>query len=261
MSAKIRVMSYNFATWFGADGEGINNFVHRVGPIIEKFFIDKPDVIGFQEVTGRQIVYLERMLPEYSFVGQFRDADFGGEGLFVAVKKDLFQILAFNTFWLSPTPYVPGTRFEGQSDCPRICNVARLLHKETQTVFRIFNTHLDHIGEEARVKGITCVLDEVKRLNDIAPFPVIITGDMNAVPESKAMTLCREFEPVHLTDVTADFKTTFHAFGRRDNIKIDYIYMSDEFSSRVTKTGIWKDEKNGCYLSDHYPIWAEFEIG
>lgn len=260
MNSKIKIVSFNFRTWFGADGDEINNYVHRVGPIFEKFFVEMPDVVGFQEVTARQMIYLERILAEYQFVGQYRDADFGGEGTFIAVRKDRFQILGFNTFWLSPTPYVPGSRFEEQSTCPRICNVVRLLHKETGKIFRMFNTHLDHIGEEARVLGMKCILTEVERLNAIAPFPTVITGDMNATPESKAMTMCREFAPVHLTDVTAEFPTTFHGFGMKENIKIDYIYMSDELSSKVTAIGKWDDVTHGCYLSDHYPIWAEVDI-
>ncbi len=260
MSTKIKVMTFNFRTWFGQNGDGINNFVHRVGSIFEKFFTDSPDVVGFQEVSERQIVYLERMLPDYSLVGQFREADFRGEGTFIAVKKDAFQILAYNTFWLSPTPYVPGSRFSEQSDCPRICNVVRLRHRETGFIFRLFNTHLDHVGEEARVLGMKCILAELERLNSLAPFPAILTGDMNARPESRAMTLCREFEPCPLTDVTADLTSTFHAFKQREGIKIDYIYTSPDLVPHITDTGLWDDEINGCYLSDHYPLWAEIEI-
>jgi len=257
---KMNVVSFNFRTWFGADGDGINNYIHRVGPIFEKIFEAAPDIIGFQEVSDRQIVYLERLLADYQLVGQFREADFTGEGTFIAVRKDRFQVLAYNTFWLSPTPYVPGSRFEEQSGCPRICNVVRLRHRESGFIFRMFNTHLDHIGEEARVLGMQCILSELERLNSIAPFPAIITGDMNAKPESKAMTLCREFVPVPLKDVSAELTSTFHGFKQLTGIKIDYIYMTADLASRVVATGLWDSEKNGCYLSDHYPIWAEVQL-
>lgn len=258
---KIKVVSFNFLTWSGGTGDGINNYLHRVGPIFEKLFSEKPDLIGFQEVTDRQLVYLSRLLPDYEFVGHARETDLTGEGTYIAVKKDSFRILAFNTFWLSPTPYVPGSRFEEQSSCPRICNTVRLLHRESGKVLRMFNTHLDHIGEQARVLGMKCILEELERLEKTASFPVIITGDMNALPESEAMTMCRSFAPVSLTDVTADLTSTFHDFEQRKDIKIDYIYMSEDLASRVSASGIWDDVRNGCYLSDHYPVWAETELG
>ena len=257
---KMRIVTYNFRTWGGSYGDGINNFLHRCGVIFETIHREMPDIIGFQEIMPRPYEYLVRMLPEYTFVGQFRDADFLGEGTYIAVRKDRFQILGFNTFWLSPTPYVPGSRFEEQSDCPRICNVARIRHIESNFVFRVFNTHLDHVGEGARVLGMKCILDEMMRLNNVARFPAILMGDMNARPSDEAIRMCNAFEDCPLTDVTAEIPCTFHHFGRCTDCKIDYIFVTDEFKDKVTGVGIWEDQINGSYLSDHYPVWMDIEI-
>ena len=257
---KMRVVCYNLRYMPNTTMDGINNFVHRAGMIFEKIFAEMTDIIGFQEVLPRQHMYLERMLTEYTIVGQFRDADFLGEGNFVALRKDRFQVLGYDTFWLSPTPYEPGSRFEGQSDCPRICNVIRVRHKLNNQIFRIFNTHLDHVGEEARVKGIKCILDELERLNAITEFPAMIMGDFNAYPDSETIRLCETYEKYPLVDVTAGLAGTFHSFGKT-NTKIDYLYMTDELAAKVTAYGQWDDVQNGCYLSDHTPIWADVEIG
>lgn len=257
---KMKVVSYNLRLWVGAYADGINNWAHRSGLVFEKIFAEMPDIIGFQEVLPSQHLYLERMLTEYTLVGQFRDADFMGEGTFVALRKDRFQVLGFDTFWLSPTPYVPGTRFEGQSDCPRICNVVRVRHKATNEIFRIFNTHLDHVGEEARIKGMTCILEELERLNAISEFPAMIMGDFNAYPDSETIRLCETYEKYPLVDATGSLGYTFHGFGNTAS-KIDYLYMTKELSSRVTACGQWDDVVNGCYLSDHTPIWADVELG
>ena len=257
---KMKVVSFNLRYWLNSYGDGINHWVHRSALVFEKILSEMPDVIGFQEVLPRQHFYLERMLPEYTLLGQFRDADFLGEGTFIAVRKDRFQVLGFDTFWLSPTPYVPASRFEGQSDCPRICNVVRVRHKQTNMIFRIFNTHLDHVGEEARVKGLKCILDELERLNAVTEFPAMIMGDFNAYPDSETIHMCDTYEKYPMTDVTAKLDYTFHGFGKT-KVKIDYLYMTEELAKNVTAFGQWDDVLNGCYLSDHTPIWADVEIG
>lgn len=257
---KMKVVSYNLRYMPHTEIDGINNFTHRIGMIFEKICAEMPDIIGFQEVLPRQHLYLERMLTEYTIVGQFRDADFLGEGNFVALRKDRFQVLGYDTFWLSPTPYVPASRFEGQSDCPRICNVIRARHRQTNKIFRIFNTHLDHIGEEARVKGIGCILQELERLNAITEFPAMIMGDFNAYPDSETIRLCETYEKYPLVDATAQLASTFHWFGTTA-AKIDYLYMTHELADKVTAFGQWDDVHEGIYLSDHTPIWADVELG
>ena len=257
---KMKVVSYNLRYMPTTDIDGINNFTHRIGMIFEKISAEMPDIIGFQEVLPRQYTYLERLLTEYTLVGQFRDADFLGEGNFVAVRKDRFQVLGFDTFWLSPTPYVPATRFEGQSDCPRICNVLRVRFKPNNMIFRIFNTHLDHVGEEARVKGITCILEELERLNGLTHFPAMIMGDFNAYPDSETVRLCDTYAKYPMRDVTAELEMTWHWFGTKSS-KIDYLYMTSELADKVTAFGQWDDIHEGIYLSDHTPIWADVEMG
>ena len=37
-------------------------------------------------------------------------------------------------------------------------------------------------------------------------------------------------------------------------------FSADEFKDKVTGVGIWEDQINGSYLSDHYPVWMDIEI-
>ena len=41
--------------------------------------------------------------------------------------------------------------------------------------------------------------------------------------------------------------------------KIDYIFVSEELSNAFVKSEVWKDSHDGIFLSDHYPVCAEFE--
>lgn len=258
MKANIKIVTFNLRTWCE---DGNNHFMHRIGMIFKKIQEELPDIIAFQEVMPQQHIYLQRLLTEYTLVGQFRNADFLGEGIYVAVKKDSFQVLAYNTFWLSPMPYVPASRFEEQSMCPRICSVVRVRHIATGEIFRIFNLHLDHVGEEARVKGMQCILDELVTLNEVAEFPAVILGDFNAEPDSATIALCNHFDQYPLTDVTGKFPYTFHGYDRWPHEKIDYIFLSEKLAKNVTEVRLWDDVHEGIYLSDHYPICAEIVIG
>ena len=237
------------------DGDGINNFVHRAGMVCEKLAVELPDVITFQEIVPESLKLLKRMLPEYDFFGHFKEADYvTGGGLFTAVRKESFDIIALETFWLSETPYTPGTRFKNQSPVPRTCVMTLLRNKITGELIRVFNIHLDHISEEARVHGMKCILEFVKEYNKKISCPVVLMGDFNSSPEDESIELCRK----EFKDITENIKTTFHGYSGECE-KIDYILLSEEFEGRVKKADIWDDSSDGIYLSDHYPVYAEIK--
>ena len=254
----MKIVSFNARCPWQTDG--INSFIHRAGMIYETVIAENPDVIGFQEIREKSLELLVRMLPEYQFCGQFRGADYKGEGLYTAIRKDRWELLAQETFWLSPTPYVAGSRYEIQSDCPRICVVTQLRNKVSGLMVRVFNLHLDHQSEEARVAGMQCVLDKVRAEQQKLSLSTVILGDFNAEPESEAIRLCHAYEDGILRDVTEDLPRTFHNFNRATrDCKIDYIFVTDMLSETHTQTTVWDQCLNGIYLSDHYPVSAEFD--
>ena len=253
----MKIVTWNVRCVWKAEVDGINSFVHRAGLIYEKISAEKPDAIAFQEVTPQILELLKRVLPEYGFFGSGRLEDYGGEGLYIAWHKDSFALMGGEVFWLSPTPYVAGSRFETQSDCPRVCPMVKLRDLKTNECMRLWNIHLDHVSDEARRLGLKCLFDFVEHFSEMDSTPHIILGDFNATPESETMTWCEEREGI--TDVSKGFQTTFHGFGRRDDEKIDYIYVSNVLKEKVRKTELWTDEHDGVYLSDHYPVCMEIK--
>jgi len=249
----MKIVTFNLRCVY--DKDGANSFIHRIGMVYDKIKTEQPDVIAFQEVVQPELDMLEKLLTDYILVGQFRGADYDGEGLFTAVRKDTCQLLGFETVWLSPTPYVPGSRYENQSDCPRICVQTLVRHKKSKQRMRLFNLHLDHISPEARTAGISAALDFMESYRSRDGHPVVILGDFNAHPDENVITACNDHPD--LQDVTAAIPGTFHNFGRRSPSKIDYIYMSDALAEKVTGVAAWDDEHHGIYLSDHHPVCAE----
>jgi len=258
--SKIKIVTFNIRCQWS--GDGINSFMHRAGFIYEKISAEMPDIIAFQECTPKIMELMEKMLPEYAFYGQYRSVNYWGEGLFVAVKKANWAVVAMENFWLSPTPYVAGSRFPGQSDCPRICNTVQVRRRESGEMMRIFNIHLDHVSEEARINGIKCVLGKMEEYSARLPLPTVLLGDFNAEPSSETVKCCGSNATPSVFDVTGDIVATNHDFGRRLPLspsKIDYIFVTEELFEACSGASVWDECHEGIYLSDHYPVCAEFE--
>ncbi len=234
--------------------DGNNSFVYRQPLILRSIRERKPDVICFQEVLPHMAVWLKQSLKDYAAVGYGRGEKLDGEQVTVAFLRDRCQLLETHTFWLSETPAVPASRYPGQSSCPRICTEAVLLEEESGRVFRVLNTHLDHVGVLAREKG----LEQILKYADAAEFfpgvPMILAGDFNAEPDSPEMALLRQRPDLDV--VTRDIGGTFHNYGKADPTEqIDYIVLRG--AVRCTGVEKWTENENGVYLSDHYPVGAE----
>ena len=245
----MKIVTYNLSCdWDGCDG--VNSFIHRAGMVYERINAEMPDIIAFQEVIPKSIAFLRKICPDYDFYGQFRTKNFDGEGLYTAVRRDSFDVTAYETFWLSPEPYEPGSRFVEQSECPRICVLTDIRNKKTGFRIRLFNVHLDHISEHARELGIQCVLDKALEYNNKKQVFTGILGDFNALPESRPVTACKK---CGYFDAAQAQNHTFHGFGKVKE-KLDYIFLCDDMHSIVKNSFVWNDFKNGIYLSDHYPV-------
>ena len=260
MGKQLKLMTFNLrCVWSGVDG--INNFIHRAGAIFDKIDREQPDVICFQEVWEYTATFLRRHLTEYEVYYRGRDAQFQGEGPVIALRRNQMELMLLDFFWLSPTPYVPGSRFEEQSTCPRVCQVAMVRHAASGERFWVYNNHLDHISDSARILGIRQVMARVTEDQQKFRFPVFIVGDFNARPDSETIRFCNEYESFPIVELTADCGGTFHGFGTRDpHVHIDYIYADSATARRPHTIERWTDEEDGIYLSDHFPICLHIDL-
>ena len=251
---KIKVVTYNLKC------DSREGFALRLPIAMTRINTEKPDIIGFQEALPVMYSMLKEALSDnYCFVGFGRDADFGGESNCIAFKRGIFELFGFHQFWLSPTPYIPGSRYEEQSGCPRICVMAMLRHRDRIAPFRFYNTHLDHVGEGARVLGMSQVLRGIKADNDEWRQSIILTGDMNAAPDSRAISDALAFGDYPLTDTTASLTHTFHDFGKLSGgCKIDYIFTDK--GNTHSAPYIWDDRADGRFISDHYPVAVDIVL-
>ena len=256
----LKVFTYNIRT--EAAGDGINAFVNRKEFVREAFPKYGADLIGFQETQPHMRQWIIDNFPDYQICGIGRGSDLLGESNIIAIRRDKFDLITLDTFWLSDMPRRPGSRFStDQSGCPRICTCAALYDRESGKAFRFYNTHLDHVGQFAQAQGISLILNRIAADYDTWQLPVILTGDFNVTPESVVYKSVIDFKGcgAPLADVTADVGPTFHGYHpEKKGVKIDYIFtnMPCDTSKSFTAT----DEKDGVYLSDHYPVCAYPEL-
>ena len=132
-----------------------SSFAKRAISIQELVRWHDPDIIGTQELIDPMIDYLPELTETYTFYGKARgSAGNTNERTCLLFKKDRFELLRGDTFWLSSTPDVRGSRFL-ESLFPRISTFALLKDKLTEQTFTFANTHLDHLLPATRAKRLT----------------------------------------------------------------------------------------------------------
>lgn len=259
----MKLVTFNVRIESPMETQQVNNFIHRAGGILEKIHQEAPDVICFQEVTNLIRDFFRRHLSDYTMYGHGREADYTGESCVVAVKNGMFEMLNCNTFWLSDTPDVPGSKFpEGQSRFPRICTVVRLLRRCDKKIFTVYNTHLDFFSDEVSLAGMKLVLQRVREDRRKWDTPFFLTGDLNSTPNSPAVSYANSFSEPAVTDLTASIPCTNHDFGvfNKQYLKIDYIFADTQTAKAVKQVYVWDDCNAGIYLSDHYPVCAVLDF-
>lgn len=239
-------------------GDSINAWPNRAGIVAGLFNEQIPDLIGMQEVLWHQYKYLDSALAGYGSVAAGRDdGAMNGEACPVFYRLGRFSKIACGTFWLSATPEVPGSIGWGAA-LTRIATWIRLYDKTAKDTLLFINTHFDHISDSARVMSAGVLLEKVRELAGDNNF--VITGDFNALPESKAIGKMREDNfavDSYTISETAPEGVTYTFNGWKDaqgEGRIDYIFVRN--GMKVLSHMTMKVIKDGIFISDHWPVKA-----
>lgn len=226
--------------------------------LIEKY---NPDILGVQEALQGQMDELDLALSGYRWSGAGRDdGNCKGEYVPVFYKKERFMLAEEGRFWLSEDPGVPGSK-GWDAACTRMVTWIKLQEISTGYDYFVFNTHFDHVGEEARLESARLLSDSIRRIASLAP--VIITGDLNCGPDSDPLNILSElFSDSRLLAIKKDSvsATTFVGFPAdltRSDI-IDHIFISPHFG--VDEYEIISDNAGGFFPSDHLPVRASLSL-
>jgi endonuclease/exonuclease/phosphatase family metal-dependent hydrolase len=251
---RLKVCSFNIR--FDNPNDGFNNWENRRRNVVIFLGVEQPDIIGFQEVLLNQLEYLELRLPNYQRVGVGRDDGINqGEFAPIMFLGERFALLDSGNFWLSETPDVPSVGWDALIN--RICTFAVLNDTQGRNKVYFYNTHLSHVGAEARVQSMELIVEHIAS-NSSPGDKIILTGDLNVEPNSSAYLVA-----IH-SGLSDSFDSnirlgpigTYNGFsltGRNDR-RIDYIFFSGYVSESYVSNSIVIDNQ---YLSDHFPVIAE----
>jgi len=226
--------------------------------LIEKY---DPDILGIQEALSDQMNELDEALSAYQWSGAGRDDGIcKGEYVPVFFKKDRFTMSEEGQFWLSETPAEAGS-MGWDAACTRMVSWIRLEEINSGNEYYVFNTHFDHMGEEARMNSALLLSDSVRVI--AGQNPAIITGDLNCGPESDPLNILSElFTDSRLLAIqeNSGSATTFVGFPAdlSRNELIDHIFISPHFI--VDEYEIISDNAGGFFPSDHLPVRVSLSL-
>jgi endonuclease/exonuclease/phosphatase family metal-dependent hydrolase len=256
---QVTVMTYNLR--FDTANDGVNRWDARKEHLAAVIRHEHPHFLGTQEGLRHQLEYLKEALPGYAFVGVGRD-DGADAGEFSALFYDSTRIELIpgsaKTRWLSETPDVPSKSWDAA--LPRVVTYATFRIHATGDTLHVFNTHFDHVGQQAREESAKRLVRWMAEVAGTQPY--VLMGDFN-VTESNAVyailtapgTLRDAYRVSEHPHVGPSF--TFEGFEVRNSAdarRIDYIFVPA--SVRVTHHAILSTFRDGRYPSDHLPVVA-----
>jgi endonuclease/exonuclease/phosphatase family metal-dependent hydrolase len=233
----------------------------------------EPDIIGLQEVTPRQLEFLQEQFPEFTALTvpvhdptpdllEAWQAKYGIRGIplvpgpyeiILFYRTDALDCLSTGHWWLSPTPDVPSIGFGNIA--PRVVLWAGFQHSASNKDMVIFNTHIDQ-------RSIPPMIDVCRRkLSEFTEqYPsLFFIGDLNF----------NEKDPNYDLLLSDGWKDAHNGFSEhssdtflynRSGIpagRIDHVfYRSNDFISRT-----WRrlSPASELRISDHDPVCVEFQ--
>jgi endonuclease/exonuclease/phosphatase family metal-dependent hydrolase len=253
----LKVMTYNIR--YDNAGDGVNQWNSRKDKVMDLLRKYDADIIGVQEALHNQLVDIGNALEDYQFFGVGRDdGKQKGEYSAVFVRKDRFKVRDQNTFWLSETPEVPGSK-NWDAAITRVATWLKLTDKKTKREFLLVNTHFDHIGKESRKQSAALLKERAAKL--AGKLPVVITGDFNFKRDQPPYEVLMDETKIRLIDTApkdAPGTACGFAVDARPCAAIDYIFHTPQWNARNYQ--VITDHDGKYYPSDHLPVIVTLDL-
>jgi len=281
----LRVMTFNLLS----AGKKQKRFpwTERRDGIVKVFETLQPDVVGTQEANLSQLHDLRDRLPGYEFTGEgnlgplrSHSADSWYSAIFY--RRETVRRLPSDdmSFWLSPQPELPASRFALASR-PRVAVWSLFEHRRTGRPFLFGTTHLEAFMAGHRRQGARLIQEFISRkLQEMGQeMPVFLTGDFNAVAAAREI---RDFGletqgRAALYDAWSQAgglegrdAATFRGLDLRDRLgnllmghrRIDYVFFRPQLEIHTVARIDFDQvlEGIGAPPSDHFPVMAEFKL-
>lgn len=258
---EMNIMTFNIRQ-SGANNEldGDNGWLKRKEKVMEYLNSSGADVLFLQEVRKSQSEDITALLgSQYKGVYKGRENIANPEGLMTLYNAEKFELVGNELFWLSETPDVASKGWG--ANYYRICLVVTLKDKETGKQINLFNVHLDHQVEFARVNGLKLVMERVNAKEGHS----IVAGDFNTTSASGCYDIIADVMTDTSTTPGAKVFSTCQEFGagagNQNGSPIDFIFVDKE-DTTLKSYRICNDtftDANGTTrnYSDHYAVTSK----
>ncbi len=253
----MRIISWNIRCQNGGDDARGCGWKVRLPLVIATLRELSPDIFAVQEAHGSQMDDLRAAFSDYQSVGMGReDGENDGEHCGIFFDKTRFWLRSQETRWLSPTPDVPSRGWG--ANYTRIVTRASLLDRETDRKLMVWNAHLDHQSELARLESARILRGELAK----AEVPALLCGDFNCAPDAApiaeliASGTLRDAR-AHAANVEGEV-ATFCGFDepvRDESRRIDYVFATRDWN--IESYRVPDDKASWPPASDHRPVIVE----
>jgi len=255
VAQELKVMTFNIR--FDNPHDGIHGWPYRRELVVETIMDERPDLLGTQECTAGQLLFLVEHLEGYRAILPPRPED---EDPMVQMPTIFYRVqslrpISFGEFWLSRTPGVYKSKDWGAA-FPRLFTYGKFSPLGSERPFWFANTHLDHVSSKARLEAARMIRKWISRKK----LPVILAGDFNENPDGPVHRIltkgprplldswrekarfCEEREP----------STIHHFTGVGKGGRIDWILVSPG----ILTLEVHLVERREGLPSDHFPLVA-----
>jgi len=267
-STHLKILSCNIRVDVAEDGQAGNGWNDRKELCADVMRAQNADLICLQENTNAQYADLRHGLAEFDSFGLQNPALEFSPNNAIFYKRSRFELASAGGFWLSEMPHVAGSVSWGSAR-PRFVNWVDLKEHRSGRKLRMWNLHLDHIGESAREEQARVFVEGAQVYGN--DFPQLVAGDFNCDASNTAIEIVKAggwldtYTAMHGPE---DPGFTYHAFlgpGFAESRppentigKIDFIFCRGPVKTLTAE--IIRDSRDGRYPSDHYFISAEVEL-
>lgn len=260
---QVKVISFNIR--YGKADDGSNSWIYRKNILFDFIRKENADFLGLQEAMIFQLEEILKNCPEYQYVGRTREADgISGEATPILYRKSDYELIDQGSLWLSDTPEVPASK-SWDSALPRIFTWARFRRKKDLKNLIVYNTHFDHLGEQARFQSSKVIIDHMHQhfRND----DMILLGDFNALEISEPIEYLAGNHTVPLRDAyrklhpgKKEQDMTFYGWGEHtagSGKRIDYVFYAGSMEPQQAYVSDYHVDLK--YPSDHMPVVVTFK--
>jgi len=296
---ELQVWSFNLRTEHAKEDDLENLWPKRRQGVADLIVKYRPSIVCVQEATAAMLTTVCQQLGGmYEWKGTSRFVDLEDEAAGFIYNTACLRLLDNSVFWLKPEA-LPDGKPGWDAMFPRTCETALFQILESGGQLRVFNTHFDHQGSNARRESAQLIASRIAVLMESQPSCAhVLCGDFNSPKCSEPYSVFTKFthpsapEKPLLKDVFRSAEvdsggaiSTIHkwqglAFSEeRGDGTVDLSEGSD-FDSRHIDWILWQDGQgevgtsltpiscrvvtdsmpNGRYASDHFPVSSTFLV-